>query len=181
MGAMAPTASWSTPQSAVHGVSTSPGAMALTRSPGPRAFASSAVRWLSAAFDAAYGTELPTGRTPASEVQLKSLSHDRARRAGGLPLPPPLSRHRQLSEVADTLGVLADLLGTAPRPDLPVVDRAGQTVADDIKSVLARLATLSLRTRAPDGDSIASVLSTTPLRSSAGSTSQRLPSPPSHP
>ena len=89
-------------------------------------------------------------RTPASEVQLKSLLHDRARRAGGLPLPPPLSRHRQLSEVAETLGVLADLLGTAPRPDLPVVDRAGQTVADDIKSVLARLATLSLRTRAPD-------------------------------
>ncbi|MFT3832485.1 MAG: hypothetical protein QM711_04070 [Micropruina sp.] len=89
-------------------------------------------------------------RTPASEVELKPLSHDRARRGGGLPLPPPLSRHRQLSEVAETLGVLADLLGTAPRPDLPVVDRAGQAVADDIKSVLARLANLSLRTRAPD-------------------------------
>ena len=51
----------------------SPGATAFTRTSGPTALASSAVRWLSAAFDAAYGMEEPVGRSPAIDETLTML------------------------------------------------------------------------------------------------------------
>src|SRR4051812_23383101 len=69
-GAEERTTSRTASQSAVHGVSTRPGATALTRTSGPTTLASRRVTWLSAAFDAAYGIELPVWRTPASEVTL---------------------------------------------------------------------------------------------------------------
>ena len=50
-------------QLSVHSVSMRPGATAWTRISGPRALASSSVRWLSAAFETAYGMDEPTGRT----------------------------------------------------------------------------------------------------------------------
>src|SRR6202051_351100 len=68
-------------QSAVHGVSTRPGAMALTRTSGPRVWANRRVRWLRAAFDAAYGIELPIGRMPAIDVTL-TIDPLLCRRAG---------------------------------------------------------------------------------------------------
>src|ERR1700733_696298 len=68
-------ATWLTPsrttsQSAVQGVSTSPGATALTRTSGPTTLARSTVMWLRAALLAAYGMEEPVGRTPATEATL---------------------------------------------------------------------------------------------------------------
>src|SRR5689334_23914572 len=68
-------------QSAVSGVSTSPGATALTRTSGPRAAASSLVTWLSAALLAAYAIELPFGRTPAWLVTF--TTHPFASRSAG--------------------------------------------------------------------------------------------------
>src|SRR4051812_15468300 len=69
-------------QSSVHGVSTKPGATAFTQISGPSTLASKRVRWLSAAFDAAYGIELPVGRTPASDVTLTTLAAPAALRCG---------------------------------------------------------------------------------------------------
>src|SRR5205085_10000178 len=82
IGAVARTEARIASQSAVHGVSISPGATALTRISGPSTLASRTVRWLSAAFDTAYGIEEPTGRTPASDVTLMMTPSPLARRYG---------------------------------------------------------------------------------------------------
>src|SRR4051812_48852349 len=78
---MAATASWRAPQSAVHGVATSPGATAFTRI-GPYDFASSTVMWLSAALVIAYAIDEPVGRRPAIDVMFTTLGSSDARRCG---------------------------------------------------------------------------------------------------
>ncbi len=67
-------------QSAVNGVSTSPGATAFTRMSGASDSASKRVMWLSAAFVTEYGIDAPLGRTPACELMLITLP-GRPRRA----------------------------------------------------------------------------------------------------
>src|SRR5258706_1947461 len=57
---------------AVHGVATSPGATALTRT-GAQALARSGVRWFNAAFAIAYAIDDPSGRSPAIEVIVTTL------------------------------------------------------------------------------------------------------------
>src|SRR5436309_6344684 len=81
-GAMALTAARTSSHDAVHGVSTRPGATALTRTSGPTTFASSRVTWLSAALLAAYGIDEPVGRTPASDDTLTTQPAPVARRCG---------------------------------------------------------------------------------------------------
>src|SRR5262245_8716676 len=81
-GARSFMASCTKPQSAVHGVRTRPGATALTLTDGPVTLASSRVRWLRAALDTAYGTELPVGRRPATDVMLTTLPSPLALRWG---------------------------------------------------------------------------------------------------
>lgn len=68
--------------SAVHGVSTSPGATALTRTAGPTVLAKSNVRWFSAALLTAYGIDEPAGRIPASELTFTTQPSPDARRCG---------------------------------------------------------------------------------------------------
>ena len=58
-GAIAFTASWRSPHVAVQGVSTRPGATPFTRTLLPTNFASRVVMWFTAAFETAYGNELP--------------------------------------------------------------------------------------------------------------------------
>src|ERR1041385_6925260 len=67
---------------AVQGVSTSPGATALTRIRGPSVLASSRVRCEIAALLTAYGIELPAGRCPAIEEMLTTQPDPDSRSAG---------------------------------------------------------------------------------------------------
>jgi hypothetical protein len=83
MGARSRHSSWACVQSLVMGVSTRPGAMALTRTSGARAAARSRVTWLSAALLAAYGTDEPLGRTPAWLVMLTTEPPAGDRRSAG--------------------------------------------------------------------------------------------------
>src|SRR3954451_24927421 len=78
---MAATASCRGPQSAVHGVATSPGATALTRT-GPHDLASSSVMWFSAALVMAYAMDEPVGRIPAIDVTLTTFPSGDSRRCG---------------------------------------------------------------------------------------------------
>src|SRR5215468_2415350 len=80
-GASSATAVWNGPQSLVHGVRTNPGATALMRT-GPDTLASRRVRWLSAAFDTAYGIELPVGRRPAIDVTFTTTPAELCLRCG---------------------------------------------------------------------------------------------------
>src|SRR3954466_7528939 len=94
IGATAWTYSRTVSQSSVHGVSTRPGAMELTRTSGPSTAASRPLRWFSAAFEHAYGIELPVGRKPASEVMV-TIEPSCSRRAG--------TAARHISHVPKTL------------------------------------------------------------------------------
>src|SRR5215470_13700368 len=80
-GACSATLACTATQSLVHGVATNPGATALMRT-GPDTLASSRVRWLIAAFDTAYGIELPVGRMPAIEVTFTTAPAGLWRSAG---------------------------------------------------------------------------------------------------
>src|SRR5438552_2721437 len=96
---MATTAARRSVHSAVHGVSTSPGATALTRTCGPTTLASSRVMWLSAALLTAYGMDEPDGRTPASDDTFTR------RRTTASPIPdvePVTSATGESSDTSDT-------------------------------------------------------------------------------
>src|SRR3954449_9074949 len=72
-GATAAMAAWTSVQPDVHGVSTSPGATALTRT-GAHDFARRAVMWLRAALLIAYAIDDPPARMPATDVMLTTFA-----------------------------------------------------------------------------------------------------------
>lgn len=62
------------------------------------------------------------------------------------PIGPPLLTHWKHSQLAETVGALADLLTTAPMPRLPVAGHAAEQVAGALAGYMARTAKASLRT-----------------------------------
>ena len=90
-------------------------------------------------------SELGLTRSPSPmHLTLRRISE-----SGNLQTLPPLNAHWRLGKVTETLGVLGDLLSNAPRPDLPIVDRASRILGADIENLVARIALVTLRSKPP--------------------------------